>query len=273
MEIIKEINKDILTKDICFIPTMGALHKGHTSLIKEGKKSSLPVMVSIFVNQMQFNDKEDFNNYPKPIDEDIKVLENFNIDYLFIPENDYIYPKNNFEKVSSGNLGKLLEGSSRPGHFDGVLTVVNRFFQLINPKIAIFGKKDAQQLFLVNKMVVNKEYEIEIIACPTIRETTGLAFSSRNSLLTNAGKDKAALLYEILKSTKKDFYSRGKNNLLENLSSNYLDTEIDIDYLEILDLATFSKPTENTEEYIILIAANIENLRLIDNIDFKLEDK
>ena len=273
MEIIKEINKDILAKDICFIPTMGALHKGHASLIKEGKKSSLPVMVSIFVNQMQFNDKEDFNNYPKPIDEDIKVLENFNIDYLFIPENDYIYPKNNFEKVSSGNLGKQLEGSSRPGHFDGVLTVVNRFFELINPKIAIFGKKDAQQLFLVNKMVVNKEYEIEIIACPTIRETTGLAFSSRNSLLTNAGKDKAALLYEILKSTKKDFYSRGKNNLLENLSSNYLDTEIDIDYLEILDLATFSKPTENTEEYNILIAANIENLRLIDNIDFKLEDK
>mgnify|MGYP001381774218 CR=1 FL=1 len=137
MEIIKEINKDILAKDICFIPTMGALHKGHASLIKEGKKSSLPVMVSIFVNQMQFNDKEDFNNYPKPIDEDIKILENFNIDYLFIPENDYIYPKNNFEKVSSGNLGKLLEGSSRPGHFDGVLTVVNRFFQLINPKIAI----------------------------------------------------------------------------------------------------------------------------------------
>ena len=105
MEIIKEINKDILAKDICFIPTMGALHKGHASLIEEGKKSSLPVMVSIFVNQMQFNDKEDFNNYPKPIDEDIKVLENFNIEYLFIPENDYIYPKNNFEKVSSGNLG------------------------------------------------------------------------------------------------------------------------------------------------------------------------
>ena len=273
MEIIKEINKDILAKDICFIPTMGALHKGHVSLIKEGKKSSLPVIVSIFVNEMQFNDREDFNNYPKPIEEDIKVLENFNVDYLFIPENNYVYPKNNFEKVSSGELGKQFEGSSRPGHFDGVLTVVNRFFDLIRPKIAIFGKKDAQQLFLINEMVINKKYEIEIIASPTIRESSGLALSSRNSLLTNRGKDKAALLYKVLKSTKKDFYSTGKTNFLENFSSNYLDEEIDIDYLEILDLATFSKPAENTEEYIILIAAYIENLRLIDNIDFKLEGK
>ena len=122
-------------------------------------------------------------------------------------------------------------------------------------------------------MVVNKNYEIEIIASPTIRESSGLALSSRNSLLTNAGKEKAALLYEILESTKKDFYFRGKTNFLENFNSNDLDAEINIDYLEILDLATFSKPTENTKEYIILIAAYIENLRLIDNIDFKLEGK
>ena len=210
MKIIKEIDKDILSLATCLIPTMGALHDGHIQLIKEGKKMKLPLIVSIFVNPIQFNDKDDFANYPKTIEKDIEILNKLQVDYLFIPESEYIYPSNGFETIDSGELGRKYEGESRPGHFDGVLTVVNRLFKLIEPKAAIFGKKDAQQLFLINEMVVKKEYEIEIIASPTIRESSGLALSSRNSLLTNRGKDKAALLYKVLKSTKKDFFFKAR---------------------------------------------------------------
>jgi len=270
MKIIKEINQDILDSDICLIPTMGALHEGHLSLIEEGKKTGLLTMVSIFVNHMQFNEEEDFNKYPRQIEDDIKILEDSNIDYLFIPENNYIFSENAFELIDSGVLGKKYEGSSRPGHFDGVLTVVNRLFQLVKPKIAIFGKKDAQQLFLIKEMVLKKRNEIEIIEVKTIRESSGLALSSRNLLLTENAKEKAVFLYSILKEVKKDFCHRREFDAFESFSSMYLN--LDIDYLEVLDLETFSKPTEKTDEYIILVAANIEGLRLIDNIDFKLED-
>jgi len=269
MEIIKEINQDILNSDICLIPTMGALHNGHLSLIEEGKKLGLLTMVSIFVNEKQFNEEEDFNSYPRPIEDDIKILQDLNIDYLFIPESNYIYSKNDFEIIDSGVLGKQYEGSSRPEHFDGVLTVVNRLFELINPKVAIFGKKDAQQLFLIKEMVFKKRYEIEIIEGKTIRERSGLALSSRNLLLTDSGKEKATLLYTILKEVKKEFCDRRELYAFEVFSSKY--PNIVIDYLEILNLETFSKPTEKTYEYIILLAAIIEGVRLVDNIEFKLE--
>ena len=271
MKIVKEINKDILNSDICLIPTMGALHEGHLSLIEEGKKLGLPTMVSIFVNDKQFNEEEDFNSYPRPIEDDIKILQDLNIDYLFIPENNYIYCQNSFDTVDSGALGKKFEGSSRPGHFDGVLTVVNRLFELIKPKVAIFGKKDAQQLFLIKELVFNKRYEIQIIEAKTIRESSGLALSSRNLLLTDSAKEKAALLYTILKEVKKDYSYRRELDAFEVFSSRYLN--IVIDYLEILDLETFSMPTEKTDEYIILVAAIIEDVRLIDNIEFKLESE
>ena len=269
MKIIKEINQDILNSDICLIPTMGALHNGHLSLIEEGKKLGLLTMVSIFVNEKQFNEEEDFNSYPRPIEDDIKILQDLNIDYLFIPESNYIYSKNDFEIIDSGVLGKQYEGSSRPEHFDGVLTVVNRLFELINPKVAIFGKKDAQQLFLIKEMVFKKRYEIEIIEGKTIRERSGLALSSRNLLLTDSGKEKATLLYTILKEVKKEFCDRRELYAFEVFSSKY--PNIVIDYLEILNLETFSKPTEKTYEYIILLAAIIEGVRLVDNIEFKLE--
>ena len=269
MKIIKEINQDILNSDICLIPTMGALHEGHISLIDEGKKLGLLTMVSIFVNEKQFNEEEDFNSYPRPIEDDIKILQDLNIDYLFIPENNYIYTENAFEIIDSGVLGKKYEGSSRPGHFDGVLTVVNRLFELIKPKVAIFGKKDAQQLFLIKDLVFKKRYEIEIVGGKTIREGSGLALSSRNLLLSDSGKDKATLLYKILKEVKKDFFDRRELYDFEVFTSKY--PNIGIDYIEILDLETFSKPTEKTYEYIILLAGIIEDVRLIDNIEFKLE--
>ncbi len=271
MKIIKKINQNILDDEICLIPTMGALHEGHFSLIKKAKEYGFSIMVTIYVNKMQFNNKKDYIDYPSKIEEDIKALESLDIDYLFIPENNYIYPDSGFEIINAGALGKKFEGNSRPGHFDGVLTVVNRLFQLIKPKVAIFGKKDAQQLFLIKEMVSKKNYPIKIIEGMTIRDNSGLALSSRNLLLSKSGKEHARFLNQIINQAKKDFSGRKQLNIFEKLKSYYSDGDIEIDYLEILDSETFSKPLKETENYIIIIAAYIENIRLIDNIEFRLE--
>ena len=271
MEIIKEINRDILDRNICLVPTMGALHDGHLSLIKEAEKTSFLTMVSIFVNKRQFNDEADFKNYPKTIENDIKVLDNLDIDYLFLPKNNYIYPEAGFIEINSGNLGKNFEGHSRPGHFDGVLTVVNRLFELIQPKVAIFGKKDAQQLFLIKEMIIKKNIEVKILEGLTFRDKFGLALSSRNQLLSARGKEKARLLYKILNEAKKDFLHNRELLVFKKFSSIYSNDDLKIDYLEILDSETFHTPVENTENYIIIIAAYIDGIRLIDNIEFRLE--
>ncbi len=271
MKIIKEIDQEILDNDICLVPTMGALHEGHLSLIKEGKESGLVVMVSIFINEMQFNIKEDFINYPKSVEKDIKLLENLDIDYLFIPESNYIYPLSGFDKIDSGALGKKFEGNSRPGHFDGVLTVVNRLFQLIKPKVAVFGKKDAQQLFLIKEMVNKKNYQIKIIEGSTVRDDLGLALSSRNLLLSEFGKEKARLLFDTLNQSKKHFYETNNLLVFEKFDSLYSSNDITLDYLEILDSETFAKPVDKTNAYLIIIAAYVENIRLIDNIEFRME--
>lgn len=273
MKIIKEIDKDILTLGACLIPTMGALHAGHIQLIKEGKKLKLPLIVSIFVNPIQFNDKDDFANYPKTIDKDIEILNNLQVDYLFIPDSEYIYPSNGFESIDSGELGRKYEGESRPGHFDGVLTVVNRLFELIEPKAVIFGKKDAQQLFLIKKLVLDKKYKIQIIECKTVRDSNGLALSSRNILLSKKGENIATSIKKLLNGTKKNFLTSKdiENSLIE--ARDKLSTKnLKIDYLEILDYETFCKPTKISNSYIIVIAAYVEGIRLIDNLDFQLEE-
>ena len=192
--------------DICLVPTMGALHDGHVSLIHKAKETGLKIVVSIFVNKLQFNDEQDFVNYPRNIENDIKILNDLEVDFAFIPDEETIYPKSGFENLYAGNLGNKYEGSSRPGHFDGVLTIVNRLFQLIRPHTVIFGSKDIQQLFLIKNLILNKKYDIRIIEQNTKRTKTGLALSSRNKLLTKEGMKKAenifkALLTSIFSST------------------------------------------------------------------------
>ena len=142
--------------DICLVPTMGALHDGHISLIHKAKETGLKIVVSIFVNKLQFNDEQDFVNYPRDIEKDIKILNDLDVDFAFIPDEETIYPKSGFENLYSGNVGNKYEGSSRPGHFDGVLTIVNRLFQLIRPHTVIFGSKDIQQLFFIKKLITFK---------------------------------------------------------------------------------------------------------------------
>ncbi len=273
MKIVKEIDKDILSLETCLIPTMGALHDGHIELIKEGKKLKLPLIVSIFINPIQFNDKDDFANYPKTIEKDIEILNKLEVDYLFIPDSEYIYPSNAFESIDSGELGRKYEGESRPGHFDGVLTVVNRLFELIEPKAAIFGKKDAQQLFLIKKLILDKKYKIEIIECKTVRDNNGLALSSRNVLLSKKGENIATSIKKILNETKKNFLtSKDIEKSLMETREKLFTKNLKIDYLEILDYKTFCKPTKISYSYVIVIAAYVEGIRLIDNLDFQLEE-
>ena len=273
MKIVKEIDKDILSLETCLIPTMGALHDGHIELIKEGKKLKLPLIVSIFINPIQFNDKHDFANYPKTIEKDIEILNKLEVDYLFIPDSEYIYPSNAFESIDSGELGRKYEGESRPGHFDGVLTVVNRLFELIKPKAAIFGKKDAQQLFLIKKLILDKKYKIQIIECKTVRDNNGLALSSRNILLSKKSENVARILKKILNETKKNFLtSKDIEKSLMETREKLFTKNLKIDYLEILDYQTFCKPTKISNSYIIVIAAYVEGIRLIDNLDFQLEE-
>ena len=207
--IINEIDKKIFLEEKCFIPTMGALHKGHLSLVKLGKQSTNgKTIVSIFVNKRQFNDESDYDNYPIDLDKDIELLRKEEVDYIFIPDENYIYPKDfvELDGIKSGEKGSLFEGAHRPGHFDGVLTVVNRLVELVNPTSAVFGKKDAQQLYLVKEFFANKSNNLKIIEAEIIRDEYGLAMSSRNRLLSKSGINTARIIFQILKNTKEHFF-------------------------------------------------------------------
>ncbi len=270
---ILDTNNLLKNNDTCLVPTMGALHDGHISLIRKAKKTGLKTVVSIFINKLQFNDENDFLNYPRDIENDKKILENLDVDYLFLPDEDVIYPKSGFENLYAGEIGNKYEGLSRPGHFDGVLTVVNRLFQLINPHTAIFGSKDIQQLFLIKKLILDKEYKINLIEEDTKRTKTGLALSSRNKLLSQEGLIKAENIYKALALIQNEL--NNSKNLIEiiNKGKSLLVSEnIHLDYLEILDMNTFLPPNESSSDLVVIIAVLIDGVRLIDNIQFKYEE-
>ena len=184
-----------------FVPTMGALHAGHAALISAARKRSNHVVVSIFVNPLQFNDPKDLEKYPRTPDHDRELALAAGASEVWFPTVEEIYPSNP-ELVKAGPIGEVFEGFSRPGHFDGVLTVVKRLFDLVQPDFAIFGEKDFQQLFLIKQMVRNFNLPIEIIAHPTIREADGLALSSRNIRLSSEDRAKAAIIYKALNSSR-----------------------------------------------------------------------
>ena len=205
MIILKDNEHIFNNKNLCLVPTMGALHEGHIALINAAKKTEQEVIVSIFVNRLQFNDDLDFKNYPRDLEKDISILNRLYIEYAFFPDEEYMFPESGFDKIDAGNLGKKYEGNSRPGHFDGVMTVVNRLFELIAPKTAVFGAKDFQQLFLINKLILEKKYNIKLIENKTVRNTSGLALSSRNQHLSNKGIHQASFIYKSLNAAKDEF--------------------------------------------------------------------
>lgn len=228
---------------IGFVPTMGALHAGHLSLIAAAKRDNEIVIASIFVNPTQFNNAEDLQKYPQTFAQDLELLKNTQVDYLFAPNFAEMYPDHYNYKIQEKQLSQQLCGSSRHGHFDGVLTVVMKLFQLVQPTRAYFGEKDYQQLVLIREMVKAFFLQLEICACPTVREADGLAMSSRNVRLSEAGRQKAAFFARTFAATPS----------LEKIHNILQEEGVEIDYLAEHDGRRFA-------------AVIIENVRLIDNV-------
>ena len=269
--IINEIDKKIFLEEKCFIPTMGALHEGHLSLVKLGKKlTNGKTIVSIFVNKRQFNDESDYDNYPIDLDRDIELLRKEEVDYIFIPPENYIYPKDfaELDEIKSGEKGSMFEGAHRPGHFDGVLTVVNRLFDLVNPTSAVFGKKDAQQLYLVKEFLANKSNNLKIIEAEIIRDQHGLAISSRNRLLSTSGINIARNIFQILENTKEHLIQNQNIQQSEDFGKNLFNkNDIEYDYLNFVDPKYFETPDSNRDKLLLITAAYVEGIRLIDNME------
>jgi len=256
-------------KTIGFVPTMGALHEGHLSLVKECKKNSDVTVVSIFVNPTQFNDPEDLKRYPRTLEKDVELLKTVNCDLVFAPAVEEIYPEPDTRKFDFGYLESIMEGAKRPGHFNGVGQVVSRLFDIVRPDKAFFGMKDFQQIAIIKNMVKQLNYPIEIVPCPIIREENGLARSSRNALLDEEHRKNAPHIYATLKKARTFVQKMGVKELKEWIANEinnnpFLETE----YVEIVDDTTL-KVIENWSEpgtKVACVAVYAGKIRLIDNI-------
>jgi pantoate--beta-alanine ligase len=251
-----------------FVPTMGALHEGHLSLIREAKRQCSPVAVSIFVNPMQFGPAEDFQRYPRQMEKDKALLEESGVDYLFAPCGEEMYPKGFRSSVVVEGLSDRLEGRSRPGHFRGVATVVLKLFQIVQPRLAFLGRKDAQQARIIQHMVRDLNLDTEIVVCPIAREPDGLAISSRNVYLSPAERRAATALYQSLDAVRNKISSgeRDAAQLLATLGE-VIRTEpsIRLDYAEIVDADTLETVPILRKNCYVLLAAFVGGTRLIDN--------
>ena len=256
------------------VPTMGALHEGHLSLIKKAKETCDKVVVSVFVNPIQFGPSEDFDKYPRTLDKDMELCNSVGVDLVFAPTPKEMYGEGN--RLSNDTLTYVcppffyvnkLCGKTRVGHFDGVCTVVLKLFNIVQPDYGFFGQKDAQQVIIIKKMVKDLNVPIEIIQCPIVREKSGLALSSRNKYLSEEGKKDALVLSQILKNIKA-CYQKGITDVsaLKETAYSYLTDKHDMEYLEILDKNTLEEKPNADKDSIALIACRVEGVRLIDNI-------
>ena len=251
------------------VPTMGAIHEGHLSLVRKAKEDCDIVIVTIFTNPIQFSNRDDFSSYPKTIDQDLDFLRQEGVDLVFCPSEADIYPDGFTTSVEVEKFSDLFEGKSRPGHFKGVTTIVTKLLNLFLPNKVYFGQKDFQQTFLIQKLNADLNINSEIIVLPTIRESDGLPVSSRNVLLSKDERISASVLYRVLKNIKnldtfdsKKIYQEIENEIIkENL--------VELDYVKIVNPDTFSELLEVGENAIILIAINIGSIRLIDNVFIK----
>lgn len=256
-------------KTIGFVPTMGALHEGHLKLIRQAASENDFVVVSIFVNPIQFNNPEDLAKYPRTLEEDILKLEGTGCQLVFAPSAQEMYPEPDSTEFDFGNLDKVMEGKFRPGHFRGVAVVVKKLFEIVTPHKAYFGEKDFQQLAIIKKMVSMLKMPVEIVPCPIVREADGLAMSSRNARLTPEERAEAPAIYKALLSVKENyswFIPAGVKQLVtgEIQENKYFRVE----YAEVVDTQTL-QPFEDwhdAEHAVICVVAFIGKVRLIDNI-------
>lgn len=251
---------------IGFVPTMGALHEGHLSLIKRAKDENDIVVVSIFVNPTQFLPGEDYEKYPRKYEADKKICELAGVDYLFMPQIDDIYEKDEVLIKAPKIKGYILEGYNRPGHFDGVLQIVNKLLNIVQPTKAYFGKKDAQQLYLIQKMVKNFYLDTQIIPCDIVREKDGLAMSSRNVYLSEDERKKALLLSKSLKKASKLIMKGERDSQKIKKEMKEIMKDIEVEYVEIVDRDFNKLDLIQKDNTIILVAARVGQTRLIDNI-------
>lgn len=275
MEIIKTIEeaKKIIKKwksehkTIGFIPTMGYLHEGHQSLMNAASENDKKV-VSIFVNPTQFSPNEDLDKYPRDLERDIEICKKENVDLLFVPDVSEMYNDNFSTYINVENLSDNLCGESRPGHFRGVCTVVNKLFNIVNPDKAYFGQKDAQQLIIIKKMVQDLNMDVDIVACPIIREEDGLAKSSRNKYLNTDERKAALILNSSLKKAFTEIQDGEKNAtvIINNIKASIKTEPLAIiDYVKIVDLDTITDISEIKKSALVAIAVKIGKTRLIDN--------
>lgn len=267
---IRELNK--LNGSVGFVPTMGALHKGHASLIERCAKENDITICSIFVNPTQFNDKTDLEKYPRTPEKDIALLQNAGCDILFMPSADEIYPKNEtanepWKAIDFGMLDKVMEGEHRPGHFTGVAQVVYRLFDIVKPHRAYFGQKDFQQLAIIKHMTNALQLPIEIMPCDIIREQDGLAMSSRNVRLTAEERKIAPKIYELLCKAKDLSKTYSYTEVKEIITKDFnAIAAFGLEYFEIADTKTLLPITEKTNTAIASVALKLGNVRLIDNV-------
>ena len=260
-------------KSIGFVPTMGALHTGHLALIRESKKDNDLTVCSIFVNPTQFNNPEDLKKYPRDFEKDQLLLEGEHCDVVFHPSVDEMYPVPSTEVFDFGMLDKVMEGEFRPGHFNGVATVVKRLFEIVRPTRAYFGQKDAQQVVVIGKMVKDLDFDLELVVCPIVREADGLAMSSRNAYLTPDQRAQAVVLSKALFEAR-DLVEKGERradqivkHIMQGIESV---AEAAVDYISVVDGHTLKDVEVLNGSVLIAIAVRIGRTRLIDNVQVEV---
>jgi len=264
------LSKKRKSNSIGFIPTMGALHKGHLALVKKGIKENDITIVSIFVNPTQFDKNEDLKKYPRTLEADVALLKTIQCDVVFAPDVSEIYNKSiKSEKFDFDGLEYEMEGKHRNGHFDGVGTIVKRLFEIVNPDKAYFGEKDFQQLQIIKKLVEKFDIPVQVIGCPIYREKDGLALSSRNVRLTKKHRKSAPFIFEILNEAKKRFKKESISSIENWVRMKYkMNADLELEYFEIANSKTL-KPAHRKfkkNKYRAFVAAYAGNIRLIDNI-------
>lgn len=257
---------------IGFVPTMGALHAGHRSLVERARRECATVVVSVFVNPTQFNDKTDLKNYPRTPEADLRLLEEVGADYVFMPSVEEVYPEPDTRTFDFGMIDKVMEGATRPGHFNGVAQVVSRLFDLVKPAKAYFGEKDFQQIAVIREMVRQLRIPVEIIPCPIVRGEDGLALSSRNTLLDTDHRTAAPYIYKVLKAAVEKSHQTTPDQLAAwvtaQVESNPL---LKVIYFQVVDAATMQQ-VRTWEECPAIqgcIAVQAGDIRLIDNIKLR----
>jgi len=267
----KELSKKYLkeNKTIGFVPTMGFLHEGHLSLVRRAREENDIVVVSIFVNPTQFGLNEDYESYPRDFERDVKLLKELNVDVVFHPPVEEMYPKDFSTYVEETKLSRYLCGKSRPGHFRGVCTIVTKLFNIVHPTRAYFGQKDAQQFRVIKRMVRDLNMDVELVECPIVREHDGLAMSSRNIYLSDDERVQALALYNSLKLAENLVKSGERDaGVVKSAMKEFLSRydKVKIDYVEIVDEETL-EPVKHIEgKVIVAIACWVGKARLIDNV-------